>query len=121
MVLFANIGIFIGVYLVGPLVSVFLGRFGAAVIAFAGIPIYAHNSIKVGYVRTLITFLRNSEFIVAVHFRTGSDTVAVSICLLLCAYVARYRCVVRSISNGFNGICHWVVFPRPRFTRYSKV
>ncbi|KAK6053865.1 hypothetical protein COOONC_08630 [Cooperia oncophora] len=52
MVLFANIGIFFGVHLLGPFVSFVVGRFGAALVAFIGLPFYVHYTIKkVCYVR----------------------------------------------------------------------
>lgn len=47
MVFFANIGILIGIYLLGPIISVFVGRFGAALLAFFGVPFYAYYKVKV--------------------------------------------------------------------------
>ncbi|KAK5977150.1 hypothetical protein GCK32_004615 [Trichostrongylus colubriformis] len=46
MVLFANIGIFFGVHLLGTFVSFVVGKFGAALVAFIGLPLYAHYKIK---------------------------------------------------------------------------
>lgn len=48
MVFFANIGILIGIYLLGPIISVFVGRFGAALLAFFGVPFYAYYKVKGG-------------------------------------------------------------------------
>ncbi|PIO53231.1 hypothetical protein TELCIR_25441, partial [Teladorsagia circumcincta] len=46
MVLFANIGIFFGVHLLGTFVSFAVGKFGAALLAFIALPVYAHHTIK---------------------------------------------------------------------------
>ncbi|WKX93428.1 hypothetical protein Q1695_011026 [Nippostrongylus brasiliensis] len=47
-VFFANVGIFLGVNILGGLVGMCCGRFGAAMVAFVGIPFYAHYKIKQG-------------------------------------------------------------------------
>ncbi|CAJ0605743.1 unnamed protein product [Cylicocyclus nassatus] len=46
MVLFANIGLVFGSYILGPIVSIFVGKFGAALAAFVALPLYAHYQIK---------------------------------------------------------------------------
>ncbi|KAJ1353199.1 hypothetical protein KIN20_009778 [Parelaphostrongylus tenuis] len=46
MVFFSNVGIIVGSYIIGPILSKFLGKFGAATLAFFVVPSYAHYSIK---------------------------------------------------------------------------
>ncbi|VDM54799.1 unnamed protein product [Angiostrongylus costaricensis] len=45
LIFFANAGIVVGSYILGPLLSAFLGKSGAALLAFLAIPGYAHYSI----------------------------------------------------------------------------
>ncbi|KAE9412157.1 hypothetical protein Angca_001415, partial [Angiostrongylus cantonensis] len=45
MIFFANAGIVVGSYVLGPLLSAFLGKSGAALLAFLVVPGYAHYSI----------------------------------------------------------------------------
>ncbi|EYC33391.1 hypothetical protein Y032_0002g773 [Ancylostoma ceylanicum] len=52
MVLFANIGLGFGSYILGPIVSIFVGKFGATLAAFIAVPLYAHYEIK--HVRSFI-------------------------------------------------------------------
>ncbi|VDM52671.1 unnamed protein product [Angiostrongylus costaricensis] len=60
MIFFANAGIIVGSYILGPLLSAFLGKSGAALLAFLAIPGYAHYSItKVGYVSALSDILNS--------------------------------------------------------------
>ncbi|KAK5977147.1 hypothetical protein GCK32_004612 [Trichostrongylus colubriformis] len=46
MVFFANLSIFIGIHFLGPIVSIFVGKFGAFMLAAVGVPCYAHYTIK---------------------------------------------------------------------------
>ncbi|VDM83678.1 unnamed protein product, partial [Strongylus vulgaris] len=46
MVLFANIGLGFGSYILGPIISIFVGKFGATLAAFIAVPLYAHYEIK---------------------------------------------------------------------------
>ncbi|ETN82519.1 hypothetical protein NECAME_07905 [Necator americanus] len=46
MVFFANVGVGFGSYIFGPIISIFIGKFGATLAAFVGIPLYAHYEIK---------------------------------------------------------------------------
>ncbi|KAL6733918.1 hypothetical protein ANCDUO_01655 [Ancylostoma duodenale] len=46
MVLFANIGLGFGSYILGPIISIFVGKFGATLAAFVAVPLYAHYQIK---------------------------------------------------------------------------
>ncbi|KHJ90336.1 hypothetical protein OESDEN_09820 [Oesophagostomum dentatum] len=46
MVLFANIGVGLGSYVLAPFLPIFLGKVGAMLLGVIGVPIYAHRKIK---------------------------------------------------------------------------
>ncbi|VDM63780.1 unnamed protein product [Angiostrongylus costaricensis] len=45
LIFFANVGIVVGSYILGPLLSTFLGKYGAVILAFVVIPSYTYYSI----------------------------------------------------------------------------
>ncbi|KJH50694.1 hypothetical protein DICVIV_03134 [Dictyocaulus viviparus] len=121
MILFANIGILIGSYILGPILSAILGKTGAAILAFIVVPSYAHISItEVCYIHVLIDIIMNSPFVMTLSITIDHDIIMMRVRLLIWSYMVKCYCAVRATPDGYTSICQCVVNRRHGLTTHFK-